>query len=58
MFLSFHVNFSFAGATVVSVILDRISGLESSLDMLDHRYLKLFIASRLFLTGARIAPVS
>ena len=45
MFLSLHTCFSLDRAAVVWAILESISNLDPSLEMIDPRYLKLFFTS-------------
>ena len=48
MFLSLHICFSLERAAVVWAILESVSGLDPSLEMIDPRYLKLFFTSSSF----------
>ena len=48
MFLSLHMIFRLQGDAVVCVMLERISGLDPSFEMIDTWYLKLSTASSLW----------
>ena len=47
MVLSLYTSFSLEKDDVVLAMLERISGLDPSLKMIDPRYLKLFTATKL-----------